>query len=149
MNSNAKVYPVSEKTVRFLGRTHKVDDTYFFGWSNSGFELSFYGTGVEAYLETNAKEEHITDEGNPFPTLSVYIDGKDTPEEVANVIKMNGNGWYTLIKDLPEGHHTLTLRKRDRSYIPVLIPAVVGAKELRIIDGEIGGVPKPKKLKIE
>lgn len=55
--------------VLFLGRTYKSEDACWFNWTNSGFEIKFKGSGAEAVLVSDVKD----DQHKAY--VKVYVDG--------------------------------------------------------------------------
>lgn len=145
-------FDVTEDNVRLLGRTYtdSEDGFTYFSWSNSGFEFNFYGTGAEAYFNTNIPANEIEDNRDNMPILSIYLDGKDAPEDVYKVFRLDKKeSWYTLAEGLEEGYHTITVRKRNRSYFGTLAGVASGIKQLKIKNGNLEKAPKDRELKLE
>lgn len=145
-------FNVTEDNVRLLGRTYTdpADGFTYFSWSNAGFEFKFYGTGAEAYLNTSIPANEIENNEDNMPILSIYLDGKDAPEEVYQVFRLDKKeGWYTLADGLEEGYHTITVLKRNRSYFGMLVGVASGVKQLKIKHGNLDKAPECRKLKLE
>lgn len=151
LNDDIKV-DVTRDNVRLLGRTYtdSEDGFTYFSWSNSGFEFKFYGTGAEAYFNTNIPENEIKDNEDNMPILSIYLDNMDAPEDVYKIFRLDKKeGWYMLAEGLEEGYHTITVRKRNRSYFGTLVGVACGVNQLKIKDGNLKEAPKSKELKLE
>lgn len=85
-----------------------------------------------------------------MPILSIFLDGKDEPEELHKVVKLDKKeGWYTLAEGLEEGYHTITVRKRNRSYYGILAGVAAGVSKIKVTDGKLAEPPAAKELKIE
>lgn len=102
--------------VRYLGRTYTEDyrkysdgevlpGVTFFDWTMSGFEIAFHGTGLTARL--------VTDRYDRGPIrFYVYVDCDFAPQE-GRAIEVVGEeaGDYVLCDGLPEGDHTVMIRR--------------------------------------
>lgn len=148
-------YSVSNNNVRFLGRYYinQNNGTAQFSWSNAGFTLRFYGTGIDAFLTLTTPPVTLnTGEGTAF--ISVFVDDKTEPED-AHVLKLDQpKAWYTLVDGLEEGYHTITVRKRDRGYYGILTGVAFGARELKVLGdnsskAKLAAVPQEKDFRIE
>ena len=120
---------ISDKNARFFGRTYTTSTssktTYYFNWTNSGFEIAFEGTKVEAEFSTNMPGSDV---GRPY--LLVFVDGKENPEDAA-VIELNKTRqYYTLAENLPEGKHTIKVIKRTE-----VLQSTAGVSKLKFPGG--------------
>ena len=95
---------VNDSTVTTHGRTFYNDGYLWFNWTYSGFSFSFYGTSAKGIFRSG---EH----NNAY--LNVYVDGSLV---ASNTIILKGTKkTFTLIEGLPEGEHTITVRKRTEN----------------------------------
>ncbi len=113
-----KTIPASAaaENIRYLGRTYTedyvaysqgqtVEGVTFFDWTMSGFEVAFCGTGLSAQL--------VTDRYDRGPIrFYVYVDSDFAPME-GRMLEVAGEeaGTYVLCDGLPEGKHTVMLRR--------------------------------------
>lgn len=154
-------YSVTEKNVRFLGRTYEKDGGRWFNWNNSGFEFSFYGTKaeVEIYMVYQVNidtsvEPPLQTESSMGGHLNVYVDGKNLPEDAAIIPITSGTQWVTLVEGLDEGYHTITVRTPTwtNEYFILFTSPVNGnlrcAKRIRT-DGTLCEAPEKKALTFE
>ena len=133
----------NESSMRFLGRTFEENGVRYFNWNNAGFQVTFTGTALRAYLctKTNVENEFW------WPRVDVYVDGEAAPK-TSTVQLTAREGWYTLVEGLTDGVHTVTVRKPKRLYISDGTPEYVGVQSIAT-DGTLGPVPPEKKLKLE
>ncbi len=121
------------------GRTPVIDGGLTMFWTNSGFSFAFRGTGVTATLHTSTTNQTY------YGYLNVYIDGATTPTATVCV---DQNGTYTLAKDLPDGDHTIEVRKRNEAIYGD--SATLTLKQLTVTDGKFCKTPpKAPKYTIE
>ncbi len=149
------------KAVRFLGRTYtydyaakslneKYEKTVFFDWTMSGFEFSFIGTAASAEIVSNRfKDKKIW--------LYAYVDG-DTGPGKGRMFAVGGKekDSYVLCSGLPEGKHTVEVRRASACCMGGLEeengPAgMSGLVSLTITgrDPELCKRPADRKLKLE
>ena len=86
--------------VRVMGRITMDKTVFRLEWTNSGVELRFTGTGIQAMLgtsETNTEQ---------YPAVAVQVDGGEYKR-----ISVKKTGLITLAEGLPSGEHTLRLVK--------------------------------------
>ena len=101
-----------ESRIRWMGRTYynPSDRTKYFYFTASGFEVSFYGTELKAFIKGT----------NPF-TLSrqahlvVFVNGEEDPTKGSTLVLNQTVGEYTLVSGLPLGYHTVKVLKRSES----------------------------------
>ena len=122
--------------VRYFGRTYEENGTYWFNWTESGFEFSFNGTGAEALLESeNNGEDHIA-------FIRIYIDGREQPRSVAITDSMQT---VELCKGLKKGNHTLRVVKRTNAR-----SASLGVSDITLAKGgKVLPPPTAKERRIE
>ena len=122
-----------------FGRTPVKNGGLTMFWTNSGFSFAFCGTGVKANINTS------TTNGTYYGYLNVYIDGATTP---TSTICIDKNGTYTLAADLPNGDHTIEVRKRNEAIYGD--SATLTLKKLTVTDGRFNKTPpKAPKYTIE
>ena len=121
------------------GRTPVLNGGLTMFWTNSGFSFAFRGTGVTAKINTS------TTNGTYYGYLNVYVDGATTPTSTVCVDK---NGTYTLAADLPDGDHTIEVRKRNEAIYGD--SATLTLKSLSVTNGEFCTTPpKTPKFTVE
>ena len=97
--------------VRWFGRTHVENDTYWFNYTDSGFEFSFYGTGAEAIFTSKNNYRGKTDEADHTAYIKVYVDGgKGTSVMIGDDMPT-----VTLASKLKRGNHTIRVVKRTNA----------------------------------
>lgn len=138
-----EAYAEAQETItdylRVYGRTPVVDGKLTMYWTNSGFSFRFYGTGVKARLTPSST--------NPtyYGYLKVFIDGKFSPHATVCV---NKAGTFTLAEGLPEGEHTIEVRKRNEAIYGD--SATIALEHLEVIGGGFcKTAPKEPSLTIE
>ncbi len=113
--------------VRVLGRVTMDQTVFRLEWTNSGVELRFYGTGIQAMLGTSeTNRDH-------FPAVAVRVD-----EGEYRRITVGKTGLVSLADGLPSGEHTLQLVKITEatahpvflSYVEIL-PCADGKADLQ------------------
>jgi hypothetical protein len=97
--------------VRWFGRTHylSTNNANYFYFTASGFEVTFYGTSLEAELVTGANAS------GKEPHLVVFLDGETNPLVGTLLVMDQPKKTYTLIDGLDEGIHTVRVLKRSES----------------------------------
>lgn len=76
-------------------------------WTNSGFTVKFEGTSLSAAVTTTATGT------NQRGYLNVYVDGALVPTATVTIDKNNTE--YVLAENLPQGVHTVEVRKRNEA----------------------------------
>lgn len=96
--------------VKPLGRTELKDGLLYAYNTGTGFEVSFYGTRLNAEFVCSNTESEDT-----RPYYQVFTDGEISPEEgkVIGIDKSEKN--VKLVSELEEGVHTVTVVKRTES----------------------------------
>lgn len=113
------------------------DGKIWFDWSGSGFEFSFTGTSVSAYLYT---DEIIRGDGERV-YVSVFADEYDYA--VARFPLERPEGWYTLTEGLPPGPHSVKVMKETEvGYGRAAVSAI-------LCDGKFTVPSYKNRLKIE
>lgn len=124
------------KDVRFFGRTYEQNGTYYFNWTESGFEFTFNGTGAEATFETGTFSEANT------PYIYILVDGKRVQQPVAITDSMQT---VTLCEGLKKGNHTVRVVKRTNARSTPL-----GVMDITLLkNGVIQSPPAAKERRIE
>lgn len=100
--SAATTSPVSEDTVRFLGRWTDDSNGHSMNWPLSGIEFSFEGTGAEVYISRKTGTVYA----------NICIDGEEQPDRM----KINSTGWVTLAEGLPQGTHTISFTRSSEAW---------------------------------
>ena len=158
-----KVYSVAEASekIRFLGRNYTTDyvkysdgerleNVTFFDWTMGGFEIKFKGTGVSAVLVSNRFDTHKI-------RFYAYVDGVTGPQ-VGKMFTVTGDeaGEYVLCENLPEGEHTLQIRRASACCMgnigdPRGFAGRAGLASLTVTGEapELLSKPEDKKLKLE
>ena len=85
------------------------DDVHYTNNNGDSAKITFYGTGIAFYSETN------TDEGN----IAVSLDGSAQPTVNAYSATRKGQQVLFQTSSLPLGYHTLTLTKQSGTYMLV------------------------------
>lgn len=147
--------------VRFLGRTYTEDykkysdgellkQVTFFDWTMSGFEVAFHGTSLSAKLVTDRFDKGAI-------RFYVYVDCDFAPQEGRMIELANDEaGDYLLCDGLPEGDHTVMLRRascccRGGFDDPRGLAGRTGLVSLTVTGEAPALLPRPadKKLKLE
>ncbi|MDD2955718.1 MAG: SGNH/GDSL hydrolase family protein [Oscillospiraceae bacterium] len=128
--------PVGPQNARFFGRTLTRGGAWYFDMTGSGFEVRFFGTGLEARLTT---DRPLSISQRAY--LTVLVDGEER-----EYFPLKGpNHWYSLARELPAGEHTVRVVKRSEAQ-----HSVAGVMELRPENGELLPPPvSPHRRKIE
>lgn len=122
-----------------FGRTPVINKGLTMFWTNSGFSFAFRGTGVTAKIETS------TTNATYHGYLNVYLDGATTPH---TTVCVDRSGSYTLAENLPDGDHTIEVRKRNEAIYGM--SATLTLKSLSITDGKFRkDPPKAPKYSME
>ncbi len=96
--------------VKPLGRTELKDGLLYVYNTGTGFEVSFYGTRLNAeFVCTNTESE------NTRPYYQVFTDGEVSPEEGKTVEIDKAEKNVKLVSGLEEGMHTVKVIKRTES----------------------------------
>ncbi len=133
--SNSKGVDLS-KDVRFFGRTYEENGTYYFNWTESGFEFTFTGTGAQATFETGNFSEANT------PYIYILVDGKRAQQPVAITDSMQT---VTLCEGLKKGKHNVRVVKRTNARSSPL-----GVMDITLLkNGVIQSPPAAKERRIE
>lgn len=111
VNNISGEFLIDDLMIRWLGRTHymETNETNYFYFTASGFEVKFHGTSLTANLVTGV---------NPVgkePHLVVFIDGETDPTKGTLIVMDQVKKTYTLASDLDEGEHTIRVVKRSES----------------------------------
>lgn len=98
-------YPVTSEHVRILGRTIRIDDALWLGWSGSGIE--FTTDASEVSMEILA----VTPTGAPsdYAYLGIILDGDE--EHMTRVRIERGQHSYTVLSNFALRRHTVLLVK--------------------------------------
>ena len=139
---------------KFHGR-HYFNSTInaeFFGFSNSGFEVSFYGTSLEGCFYATKADDN---DNRPYIAVSIdndYDPDKAIPIQLTTKTNSNSDGYeggfsrhskIVLAHDLPLGNHTVRIYKRSEcNNSKVAIKSVS-------CDGNIDRVVKSKNLNLK
>lgn len=99
-----------ERLITWTGRVKPMDDRVDFDQSASGFEVSFYGTSLQAILATD-----VPDDRTYRPYLSMMIDGQNDPRDAQVFFLHRLKGYYTLQSGLEPGYHKVRLYKRSEA----------------------------------
>lgn len=113
----------------FFGRTifERASNAVFFNWSGSGFEMSFFGSRVEA--EFVGLADFYPTEGTNLPWLAIMT---DDASEVKKVIEVpEGVSTCTIFEVREKGTHTIRVVKRSEN-----TKGRVGIRKI-IVDGEL------------
>lgn len=132
----------AKNTARFFGRISETKGQRgtFFNWSGSGFVFRFKGSSAAAYLLCGAEHDAVPEDGGQA-YLGVFVDG--LPFAVARFPLRRKEGWYTLVENLPDGEHTVSVVKQTE-----VGNGRAAVTELAV-DGEFLGAPEPKKIQLE
>ena len=76
-------------------------------WTNSGFAVTFEGTSLSAAITTTSVA------ANQTGYLNVYVDGALVPTATVKIERNNTD--YVLAENLPQGVHTVEVRKRNEA----------------------------------
>ncbi|HBV52193.1 MAG TPA: hypothetical protein DEF06_07885 [Clostridiales bacterium] len=142
--------PVSEKTVRFLGRYYESEGVYYTNLSCSGFEVRFEGTELKAeFISEPTDADHNT-------YIHVFVDddysalekteADGTQDGLANdsrILLEAGRSTVTLASGLEEGVHKITVQKANQSSLNKL-----GTVKLFPGDGAVLEPPTAKEKSI-
>ena len=133
---------VTSDNVLPLGKTFENSGVLTFSYANSGVEIHFKGTQISADFT-------VGQDNNSPQKIAVFVDKNIQPQD-AKIIKLTGDGEYTLAEDLPYGEHTVTVRKTGRGYYGFLAANTVGIRSINLgNDGELLSKNSKKKLSIE
>ncbi|MDF2537841.1 MAG: acetylxylan esterase [Herbinix sp.] len=130
---------ITEKNLLLHGRTYYVGDALYISWSNSGFTVNFKGTGLTA--DMTASNTNL----NTMGYVNIYVDGVLIPNQTICLTKPQGT--YVLAENLPQGEHTLTLRKRNEAAYGG--SATIGVTGLSVTNGVFIAPPKASEKQIE
>lgn len=142
--------PVSEKTVRFLGRYYESEGVYYTNLSCSGFEVRFEGTELKAeFISEPTDADHNT-------YIHVFVDddysalekteADGTQDGLVNdsrILLEAGRSTVTLASGLEEGVHKITVQKANQSSLNKL-----GTVKLFPGDGAVLEPPAAKEKSI-
>ncbi len=111
INEIEGLYLTDDIMIRWFGRTSYQESTESnaFYFTASGFEVSFYGTSLEAELITGSNT------AGKMPHLVVFIDGENDPTQGTLIIMDQLIKTYTLASELEDGMHTVKVLKRSES----------------------------------
>ncbi len=100
-----------QSMVRWFGRTHylSTNSANYFYFTASGFEVTFYGTSLQAELITGANAT------GKEPHLVIFLDGETNPLVGTLLVMDQPKKTYTLVDGLDEGIHTVRVLKRSES----------------------------------
>lgn len=136
MDVAAPQTPLTAENTRWLGRTWSEDGKTRIVWTDSGFELRFKGTGIQAHFGADTPY----DDGIQ-PYIWVYVDG----ELFGDKIMISGEGWYSLAYNLEPGEHTVKVVKLTEAKI-----STFWVSDVRFYDnGELLDPPPAPERKIE
>ena len=136
---NDTTVQVTRDNVTTLGKTFDRDGVITFSYGNAGVSARFKGDKIEA--------DFVVGQGSP-QRIAVFLDDNIEPED-ARVIALTENGKYTLWENVPEGEHTITIRKMGRGYYGFLAAETVGIRSFTVTGGNLLTKPEKKKLSIE
>lgn len=128
------------ENIRWFGRTrYDVENqSKYFYFTASGFEVAFYGTELIATLLASNY-----DDSDHQAYVVVLLDGEENPTN-GKLIKLDKSmGDYVLAENLEEGYHTLKLLKRSEA-----IDSNTALKSLST-DGYFTNPPKEKSFKLQ
>jgi hypothetical protein len=98
--------------IRYIGRTYynERDLTRYFFFTASGFEVTFYGTELKAFLKASyssnlSRQAYIV----------VLVDGEENPTKGTTFVLNQFIEEYTLVSGLDEGFHTVKVLKRSEA----------------------------------
>ncbi len=134
---------VTDDNVRFLGRVAYLEDraAYMLGWTQSGIEFRFHGTGAELKMQATTRTMP-----NASPYIQVFIDGEQDHSLGKKIQVMKGDAaWITVAEGLPEGEHTVkVVKSTQNAYNQIALT------DIRLSEGgELLDPPPPKERLIE
>jgi lysophospholipase L1-like esterase len=125
--------------VRIVGRTQASSEGTTFSLAGTTLRFHFQGTGLAVHLVEKSLGQDDT--GAPFTdAYQVYLDG----ERQGVLTAPSGEATYQVVKDLPQGEHTVTLVKRTESLVGE--GTLVGAQ---VEGGALLDPPAPSERRIE
>ncbi len=126
--------------IRWMGRTYynPADRTRYFYFTASGFEVTFYGTELKAFLKASnssilGKQAYIV----------VLVDGEEDPTKGTTFVLTQSLEEYTLVSGLEEGFHTVKVLKRSEA-----IDSNTSLYQIST-DGYFGNPPLAKNFRIQ
>jgi lysophospholipase L1-like esterase len=128
-----------EESILRHGRTWYENDELKLAWTNSGFTFNFTGTGAKADISTTTTAEYIKG------FFNVYVDGDLVPTKTFSTDQAKAT--YTLAEGLPNGNHTITVKKRNEAAYGG--NATLGVSNIVITNGELTDPPAASNRKIE
>lgn len=118
IKQKSKTYTVdanmTEEYINYYGRNYYKSNAVYFCYGASGFEVSFYGTELSAYMYAPLKS------ANFIPEMQILVDGESIPQTDSNakkiIVDSTSATKYSLVSNLKQGYHTVKVLKRS-SYI--------------------------------
>ena len=137
-----RVYTLAENVAAIHGKyakeQHAEKDTYTFSHGAAGIDVNFTGTDFWIYLpEVPTENDQPRNVG-----ISVLIDSIMPMD--ATMMSANAVGWMQVASGLPEGEHTIRIRKQSRGFYGIMASDWFAVSEVAV--NETGKITTPYRL---
>lgn len=130
--STMQVYKPTEKHVKIIGRTHRVNDVLWLALSGSGVEFSFYGTAARITLAG----DDIAVTGNNLARIGISVNGRRViDDQIDQPIRS-----YTVFESGTPQEITVRITKLSEAAM-----STVGIREIAVNAAE-GIQPTPRQV---